>query len=396
MLHYYAGENQLKKLRHELHVDSSKVNDRDGNGWTPLHYAAASGQDTLQALQICLEFKADFDLKNRKGETPLHVACAGRHIESAAELIKAGCDYEAKNNEGRAPFDLLDAATRGVWERDRWIRAAISAGEDTRTKIAARIKAEQARLAEERKMKEAARLQAAAEAAAAAEVQAAVDGKTSKGGVTSANVASKRQKYLQVRDQLTVKMKQKKAESVRAVRDISRALDQVRLEEERKRLLDADEKASFRAIPEAELAGTQQRLQTLQHRTQDLSRLVPVAKLLGAAMRLDRRRIEIQEAAEKLRLERLREYQLLKREEEERRQALLPPEERVKNQVQCVRCSKMFVDDQSNTSTSCRYHKGHKIVLASFGSAFSCCRRVGTGCTMAKHTEFIEEVGLTQ
>ena len=25
MLHYYAGENQLKKLRHELHVDSSKV-----------------------------------------------------------------------------------------------------------------------------------------------------------------------------------------------------------------------------------------------------------------------------------------------------------------------------------------------------------------------------------
>lgn len=25
MLHYYAGENQLKKLRHELHVDDSKV-----------------------------------------------------------------------------------------------------------------------------------------------------------------------------------------------------------------------------------------------------------------------------------------------------------------------------------------------------------------------------------
>jgi hypothetical protein len=25
MLHYYAGENQLKKLRHELHLDESKV-----------------------------------------------------------------------------------------------------------------------------------------------------------------------------------------------------------------------------------------------------------------------------------------------------------------------------------------------------------------------------------
>ena len=52
-------------------------------------------------------------------------------------------------------------------------------------------------------MKEAARLQAAAEAAEAAEIQAAVDGKTSKGGATGANVASKRQKYLQMREQLT-------------------------------------------------------------------------------------------------------------------------------------------------------------------------------------------------
>ena len=60
MMHYFAGENQLKKLRHELNVDDSKVNDRDGNGWTPLHYAASSGQQAMQALQVCAECNAAY------------------------------------------------------------------------------------------------------------------------------------------------------------------------------------------------------------------------------------------------------------------------------------------------------------------------------------------------
>ena len=44
-------------------------------------------------------------------------------------------------------------------------------------------------------------------------------------------------------------------------------------------------------------------------------------------------------------------------------------------QVQCVRCGKMFVDDETNTPTACRFHRGHKIVLPSFGVGYSCCRR---------------------
>ena len=53
--------------------------------------------------------------------------------------------------------------------------------------------------------------------------------KTGKKIGTSApgNVAGKRHKYLQLRDTLAVKMKQKKAETKRAVQDISVALEQV-------------------------------------------------------------------------------------------------------------------------------------------------------------------------
>ena len=206
-----------------------QINDRDGNGWTPLHYAAAGGKTCVMALQMLLEYKADFDLKNKKGETPLHVSCAGRHIESACELIKAGCNYEAKNNDGREPFELLDPATRGVWERDRWIRAAIDQGRDVREAIGQRVKKEAERAAEAAKLREAEKRAAAAAEAAAADVDAAVAGRQGKGGSSSANIAGKRQKYMELRDKVAVKMKQKKAESRRAVSDISSQLQQVLL-----------------------------------------------------------------------------------------------------------------------------------------------------------------------
>jgi hypothetical protein len=323
-----------------------QINDGDGNGWTPLHYAASSGKSALMALQVLLEHHADFDRKNNKGETPLHVACAGRHIESASELIKAGCNYGAKNKDDLEAFDLLDPATRETWERDRWIRAAVEQGRHVRERIAIRVKEEADKAAEAKRLREAERKAAAAAAEAAAEVEAAVGKKTGAGG--GENVASKRQKYMALRDHMAMKMKRSKAESRKAVQDISVALDHVRIEEERKRRAEADEKASYRAIPgckealdteearheleilrhadaqpdeidqcctllvcesaarnmkitalehEAELASTQQRLEAAANRAHDLSRLVPLAKLLGAAIRLDRRRVVLEEEA---------------------------------------------------------------------------------------------------
>lgn len=398
------------------------------------------------ALQVLLEHHADFDRKNKKGETPLHVACAGRHIESASELIKAGCNYEAKNNDELEAFALLDSTTREKWERDRWIRAAVEQGRHVRERIAKHVKEEADKAAEEKKIREADRRAKAVAAAAAAEVEAAVAGRSG-AAAGAGNVASKRQKYMQLRDHLAMKMKRSKAESRRTVQDISAALDQVRIEEERKRQEEADERASYRAIPgshaalatdeaqqelvilrqanaqpdelhqrsalivcesatrdlkitalelEAELAGSEQRVESATNRADDLLRLVPLARLLGAAIRLDRRRVALEEEAERARLERLRQYELLQREEEERRRALLPEDqqqEAFREAVKCVRCSKMFIDDDSNTATSCRYHKGHKIVMPNFASAFSCCRRTGLGCTFSAHTAFAEEAG---
>ncbi len=395
-----------------------QINDGDGNGWTPLHYAASSGKSALMALQVLLEHHADFDRKNKKGETPLHVACAGRHIESASELIKAGCNYEARNNDSLEAFDLLDPVAREKWERDRWIRAAVEQGRHVRERIAIQVKEEADKAAEAKRMKEAERKAAAAAAAAAAEVEAAVAGKKTGAGPGGEHVASKRQKYMALRDHMAMKMKRSKAESRKAVQDISVALEDVRIVEDRKRREEADEKASYRTIPgckealdaeearyeleilrqadaqpdeihqrctllvcesaarnmkitalehEAELASTQQRLEAAANRAHDLSRLVPLAKLLGAAIRLDRRRVVLEEEAERVRLERLRQYELLQREEEERRRALCAEDQQrnaLKEEVKCARCGKMFVDDESNTAASCRYHRSACLFLA--------------------------------
>ena len=363
MLHYFAGENHVKKLRHELLIDASAINDRDGNGWTPLHYAAAGGAACMVALQVLLEHKADFNRKNRKGDTPLHVAAAARHMESASELIKAGCDFEARNNDGHTPFELLDDKSRDAWERDRWIRAALEQGRELREQISRQVQAEREAKAELAKLAEAKRKEEEAAAAAQAEIDAAVAGGLKKAGragegrpATAAAVQGKRAKYMALRDKLAVKMKREKTESRRVVADLSVQLKEVRLEQAQQRALEDDDKASWRAIPgadaalaeedarheilvlrraealedeiearkglivceaaaeqlklraweaEADMAGASGLIDAALHRVHQLSRLVPVARLLGAAVRMDRRRVVVAEERERVRLEKL-------------------------------------------------------------------------------------------
>ena len=64
-----------------------------------------------------------------------------------------------------------------------------------------------------------------------------------------------------------------------------------------------------------------------------------------------------------------------------RRAALLAAARRV-----CTRCGEEFFEDESNTAFSCCWHPGPRVVLATWGAAYECCRRNGRGCATAKHT----------
>lgn len=85
-------------------------NDADVNkpGWTPLHYAASTGQ--VAVIEFLLENSAYIDAESPNGSTPLMMAAMYGTPEVVKVLIQAGADLNIKNQLG---LTALDFAVRG-------------------------------------------------------------------------------------------------------------------------------------------------------------------------------------------------------------------------------------------------------------------------------------------
>jgi ankyrin repeat protein len=85
-------------------------NDADVNkpGWTPLHYAASTGQ--VAVIEFLLENSAYIDAESPNGSTPLMMAAMYGSPEAVKVLIQAGADLNIKNQLG---LTSLDFAVRG-------------------------------------------------------------------------------------------------------------------------------------------------------------------------------------------------------------------------------------------------------------------------------------------
>lgn len=61
-------------------------------------------QFTLLALYV--QAGADVRLADDSGDTALHHACRGSHIDAARALVRYGADMRCRNADNQAPFDL--------------------------------------------------------------------------------------------------------------------------------------------------------------------------------------------------------------------------------------------------------------------------------------------------
>ncbi|KYN16469.1 Ankyrin repeat and death domain-containing protein 1A [Trachymyrmex cornetzi] len=89
-------------------VESLNGEATDSTGATALHHAAITGHPAVITALANIP-RIVLDTTDKKGQTPLHCACAKEHLDAVEVLIGLGANVDAHDNDGNTP---LHVATR--------------------------------------------------------------------------------------------------------------------------------------------------------------------------------------------------------------------------------------------------------------------------------------------
>lgn len=87
-------------------------------GWTPLAYAASSGQ--LEVVRYLIEVGAKVDAESANGTTPLMMAARGGHATTIDLLMAKGADVNHRNENGASALAWADRG--GFFEIEKTLR----------------------------------------------------------------------------------------------------------------------------------------------------------------------------------------------------------------------------------------------------------------------------------
>eukprot|EP00884_Botryococcus_braunii_P022330 jgi/Botrbrau1/8781/Bobra.0330s0013.1 len=96
-LHEACSAGNLKKVV-ELLEDGEDCNEKDEDGWTPLHFAASKGHDSV--IEALFGAGAEIDTREKVlKRTALHLAALNGHIGAVTFLVRHGADPDAQDGE---------------------------------------------------------------------------------------------------------------------------------------------------------------------------------------------------------------------------------------------------------------------------------------------------------
>lgn len=110
-LHNAVQQSNPLIFQSVLDQDPRPVNDKDGDGRTPLIWAVSLGQDEIASM-ILKAFKQDkipgfeIDEQDNAGWSALHVAASKADLALVQVLVETGADVNLKTNTGVTPLHL--------------------------------------------------------------------------------------------------------------------------------------------------------------------------------------------------------------------------------------------------------------------------------------------------
>ena len=104
---HYAILGKQEVAIEELCNMGAEVNETTAEGDTLLHFAALSGAPAI--VEAVIEAGFEINPQNRAGETPLHWASGQEKLAIVETLVRRGADPTLQDNEGLSPLALIGA-----------------------------------------------------------------------------------------------------------------------------------------------------------------------------------------------------------------------------------------------------------------------------------------------
>jgi len=108
-IHDAARDGNVARVTALLKSNPGLVSSTDGEGMTPLHWAAEKGRKDVAALLLANQ--AEVNAKSVTGWTPLHYAADWGDKDMVEFLLANNADVNAKTVDGLTPLHLVEMET---------------------------------------------------------------------------------------------------------------------------------------------------------------------------------------------------------------------------------------------------------------------------------------------